>query len=44
MQGRGPAYLRLGRAIRYLTTDIDDFLQSNRQLPTAAKRTVSTLR
>ena len=32
-QGRGPAYLRLGRAIRYLTTDIDDFLQSNRQVP-----------
>ena len=41
-QGRGPAYLRLGRAIRYLTTDIDDFLQSNRQLPTAANRTLSS--
>jgi predicted DNA-binding transcriptional regulator AlpA len=32
-QGRGPAYIRLGRAIRYLPTDIDDFLQSNRHQP-----------
>ncbi|MGE3341875.1 MAG: helix-turn-helix transcriptional regulator [Vicinamibacterales bacterium] len=37
-QGRGPAYLRLGRAIRYLTTDINDFLQSHRQVPTATDR------
>jgi hypothetical protein len=40
-QGRGPAYLRLGRAIRYLTTDIDEFLQSNRQVPHGNGRTVS---
>ena len=32
-QGRGPAYLRFGRAIRYLAADIDDFLQSNRHVP-----------
>ena len=29
-QGRGPTFVRLGRAIRYLTTDIDDFLYANR--------------
>lgn len=32
-QGRGPAFVRLGRAIRYLPDDIDDFLQTNRQQP-----------
>lgn len=32
-QGRGPAYVRLGRAIRYLVTDIEDFLSSNRHSP-----------
>ena len=32
-QGRGPAYVRLGRAIRYLVTDIDEFLTSNRHSP-----------
>jgi predicted site-specific integrase-resolvase len=29
-QGRGPAFLRLGRAIRYLPSDLDEFLQANR--------------
>ena len=29
-QGRGPAFVRLGRAIRYLSTDIDEFLAANR--------------
>lgn len=32
-QGRGPAYVRLGRAIRYLAVDIEEFLQSNRHSP-----------
>ena len=32
-QGRGPAYVRLGRSIRYLTTDLEDFLNSNRHSP-----------
>ena len=32
-QGRGPAYVRLGRAVRYLAIDIDEFLQSNRHSP-----------
>ena len=32
-QGRGPAYVRLGRAIRYLTVDIEEFLKSNRHSP-----------
>ena len=34
-QGRGPAFVRLGRAIRYLGSDIDEFLTSNRHHPTA---------
>lgn len=29
-QGRGPAFVRLGRAIRYLSGDIVDFLRTNR--------------
>jgi excisionase family DNA binding protein len=32
-QGRGPAYVRLGRAVRYIVSDIDDFLRSNRKIP-----------
>ena len=32
-QGRGPVFVRLGRAIRYLRTDIDDFLVANRHHP-----------
>lgn len=32
-QGRGPAYVRLGRAVRYLAIDIDEFLNSNRHNP-----------
>ena len=34
-QGRGPAFVRLGRAIRYLRSDIDEFLTANRHHPTA---------
>jgi predicted DNA-binding transcriptional regulator AlpA len=34
-QGRGPAFVRLGRAIRYLASDIDEFLTANRHSPTA---------
>ena len=36
-QGRGPAYVRLGRAIRYLSTDLDEFLHSNRHNPGAGQ-------
>jgi predicted DNA-binding transcriptional regulator AlpA len=32
-QGRGPAFVRLGRAVRYLATDIEDFLNANRCRP-----------
>ena len=35
-QGRGPAYVRLGRAVRYLASDIHDFLNSNRHSPRPA--------
>ena len=41
-QGRGPAYVRLGRAIRYLTTDIEDFLRSNRHSPRTAAVATTT--
>jgi hypothetical protein len=37
-RGRGPVFVRLGRAIRYLTVDIDDFLHANRHgSPTGQK-------
>jgi excisionase family DNA binding protein len=29
-QGRGPTFVRLGRAVRYLAADIDEFLAANR--------------
>lgn len=29
-RGRGPAFVRLGRAIRYLATDVDEFLRAHR--------------
>ena len=29
-QNRGPVFVRLGRAIRYLASDVDDFLHANR--------------
>ena len=32
-QRRGPAFVRLGRAIRYLSSDIDEFLVANRHQP-----------
>jgi predicted DNA-binding transcriptional regulator AlpA len=35
-QGRGPGFVRLGRAIRYLSADIDEFLSANRCRPTPA--------
>lgn len=38
-QGRGPAYVRFGRTIRYLPADIDEFLHSNRH---GAPRKAST--
>lgn len=40
-QGRGPAYVRLGRAIRYLSADLDEFLHSNRHNPRATQVRVS---
>ena len=32
-QSRGPAFVRLGRTIRYLRSDIEEFLTANRRLP-----------
>jgi hypothetical protein len=29
-QGKGPAFVRLGRAIRYLPRDVEEFLRANR--------------
>ncbi len=31
--GRGPAYLKLGGAIFYLKSDLDDFVESSRRIP-----------
>lgn len=36
-QGRGPAFVRLGRAVRYLSIDIDEYLSSNRHSPTRSE-------
>jgi predicted DNA-binding transcriptional regulator AlpA len=32
-QRRGPAFVRLGRAVRYLPSDLDEFLRANRHIP-----------
>jgi predicted DNA-binding transcriptional regulator AlpA len=32
-QGRGPTYVRLGRSIRYLRTDLDRYIDSQRVAP-----------
>ena len=34
-QQRGPAFVRLGRAIRYLPSDLDEFLAAHRHLSTS---------
>lgn len=28
-RGKGPRYVRFGRAVRYLTADLDDFVRAN---------------
>lgn len=37
-QNRGPAFLRLGRAIRYLASDLDEFVNANRHTPSSEER------
>lgn len=37
-QGRGPAFVRLGRAIRYLASDLEEFLNANRHSPPSQDR------
>jgi predicted DNA-binding transcriptional regulator AlpA len=32
-QHRGPAFVRLGRAIRHLASDLDEFVDANRHRP-----------
>jgi len=32
-QGRGPAFVRLGRAVRYLPDDLNEYLRANRRGP-----------
>jgi excisionase family DNA binding protein len=36
-QGKGPAFVCLGRAIRYVRSDIDQFLAANRHRPRAVE-------
>ena len=31
--GKGPAYVRLGRSIRYRRSDLDDWIETNLQTP-----------
>ena len=38
-QGRGPAFLRLGRAVRYLPVDLDAFAAGSRHVPQVSGRT-----
>jgi hypothetical protein len=35
-RGVGPPFLRLGRAIRYIPDDIENYLAANRHIPPAA--------
>ena len=37
-QRRGPAFVQLGRAIRYLPADLDDFLRKSRQTTSRNER------
>lgn len=41
-QKRGPVFVQLGRAIRYLPTDLDEFLGANRK--SGSERLRSTFR
>ena len=38
MRGTGPAYVRVGRSIRYLTTDLDTWLAQHRVDPSRPRR------
>ena len=35
LRGQGPRFVRLGRAVRYLVEDVEDFLRSSRVEPGA---------
>jgi hypothetical protein len=35
VQGKGPVYLKLGRAVRYRICDLDDWLEANRRKSTS---------
>jgi len=37
-QGRGPGFVRLGRAIRYLASDLEEFVNANRHSPATYER------
>jgi excisionase family DNA binding protein len=37
-QRRGPAFVRLGRAVRYLREDVEEFLRANRHNPDSRAR------
>ena len=42
-QDRGPSFVRLGRAIRYLPVDIENFLQANRHRTSGRRREVTII-
>jgi predicted DNA-binding transcriptional regulator AlpA len=37
-RGQGPAYVKCGRAVRYLETDLDSYLESHRVVPGEAAK------
>ncbi len=36
-RGQGPNFIRIGRLVRYETTDLDDFITAGRVTPTKTK-------
>lgn len=37
-RGQGPAFVRVGRAVRYLRSDLEQFLRAGRVDPTATRQ------
>ena len=38
LRGQGPRFVRLGRAVRYVASDVQDFLDANTVEPSALMR------
>ena len=42
LQGTGPSFLKLGRLVRYLQTDLDEWLQSRQRKSTSDNQSIQT--